>query len=203
LEILFKKYGLYESFISTVDVIKNISTTEDLFKLMEKDIPSLFYRDMNGNNLLLAYVTPTMNVWEGNNIKTFFESVKDYRVYGYTALFYKVIDELFHSTMWVFGLVLLVELIIIYIDFRNFRKSFYVISLTILNTVSAFGISYLVGIKSNFITFIILPMFLGMALDSLVEFTHSVEYGRESILKTEKAIIVCILTTVVSLQVSS
>ena len=198
LEILFKKYGLYESFISTVDVIKNISTTEDLFKLMEKDIPSLFYRDMNGNNLLLAYVTPTMNVWEGNNIKTFFESVKDYRVYGYTALFYKVIDELFHSTMWVFGLVLLVELIIIYIDFRNFRKSFYVISLTILNTVSAFGISYLVGIKSNFITFIILPMFLGMALDSLVEFTHSVEYGRESILKTEKAIIVCILTTVAS-----
>jgi len=165
---------------------------------MEKDIPSLFYRDMNGNNLLLAYVTPTMNVWEGNNIKTFFGSVKDYRVYGYTALFYKVIDELFHSTMWVFGLVLLVELIIIYIDFRNFRKSFYVISLTILNTVSAFGISYLVGIKSNFITFIILPMFLGMALDSLVEFTHSVEYGRESILKTEKAIIVCILTTVAS-----
>lgn len=198
LEILFKKYGLYESFVSTVDVIKDISTTEDLFNLMEKDIPSLFYRDINGNNLLLAYVTPTMNVWEGNNIKTFFESVKDYRVYGYTELFYRVIDELFHSTVWVFGLVLLVELIIIYIDFKNFRKSFYVMLLTILNTLSAFGISYLVGIKSTFITFIILPMFLGMALDSLVEFTHSVKYGRESILKTEKAIIICILTTVVA-----
>jgi len=42
LEILFKKYGLYESFISTVDVIKNISTTEDLFKLMEKTYQVFF-----------------------------------------------------------------------------------------------------------------------------------------------------------------
>lgn len=71
LEILFKKYGLYESFVSTVDVIENISTTEDLFRLMEKDIPSLFYKDINGENLLLAYVTPVMDVWQGNNFKTF------------------------------------------------------------------------------------------------------------------------------------
>jgi len=198
LEILFKKYGLYESFVSTVDVIENISTTEDLFRLMEKDIPSLFYKDINGENLLLAYVTPVMDVWQGNNFKTFFEAVKDCRVYGYTALFYKIIDELLGSIIWVFGLVFLVELIILYIDFKNTRRSLLILLLTILNTVTAFGISYLVGIKATFITFIILPIFLGIGIDSLVELAHSVEYGRESILKTEKAIILCILTTIAS-----
>ncbi|ABS61530.1 efflux RND transporter permease subunit [Fervidobacterium nodosum] len=198
LEVIFKKYGLYESFVSTVDVIKNISTTQDLFNLMEKDIPSLFYKDINGNRYLLAYVTPSINIWEGNNIKKFFNSVGNYKVYGYTALFYNIIEELINSTIWVFVLVFIVELIILYIDFKNFKRSIAIIVLTVLNTLSAFGISYLVGIKTTFITFIVLPIFLGIGVDSLVEIDHSIKFGRESIIKTEKAIIMSILTTVVS-----
>jgi len=57
-------------------VIRNISSTEDLFKLMEKDIPSLFYEDIHGKKYLLAFVTPAIEIWAGNNIKTFFESIK-------------------------------------------------------------------------------------------------------------------------------
>jgi len=198
LEVLFKKYGLYESFVSTVDVIKNISTTEDLFKLMEKDIPSLFYQDINGKKNLLAYITPSVNIWEGNNFKNFFESLSGYKVYGYAVLFYKIITELINSTIWVFGIVFLIELIVLYIDFRKFRKASMILLLTALNTLAAFGISYLVGIKTTFITFIVLPIFLGIGVDSLVELDHSVKYGRESIIKTEKAVIMSILTTVAS-----
>ncbi|WP_448375183.1 efflux RND transporter permease subunit [Fervidobacterium sp.] len=198
LEVLFKKYGLYESFVSTVDVIKNITTTEDLFKLMEKDIPSLFYQDINGKKNLLAYITPSVNIWEGNNFKNFFESLSGYKVYGYAVLFYKIITELIHSTIWVFGIVFLIELIVLYTDFRRFRKASMILLLTTLNTLAAFGISYLVGIKTTFITFIVLPIFLGIGVDSLVELDHSVKYGRESIIKTEKAVIMSILTTVAS-----
>lgn len=198
LEVLFKKYGLYESFVSTVDVIKNISTTEDLFKLMERDIPSLFYKDINGKKYLLAYVTPAYNIWDGNNFKKFFESVKEYRVYGYAALFYNIITELIESTIWVFGIVFLIELIVLYVDFRKFRKAWNILLLTVLNTLAAFGISYIIGIKTTFITFIVLPIFLGIGVDSLVELEHSVSYGRESVIKTEKAIIMSILTTVAS-----
>ena len=198
LEVLFKKYGLYESFVSTVDVIKNISTTEDLFKLMERDIPSLFYKDINGKKYLLAYVTPAYNIWDGNNFKKFFESVKEYRVYGYAALFYNIITELIESTIWVFGIVFLIELIVLYVDFRKFRKAWNILLLTVLNTLAAFGISYIIGIKTTFITFIVLPIFLGIGVDSLVELEHSVSYGKESVIKTEKAIIMSILTTVAS-----
>jgi predicted RND superfamily exporter protein len=198
LEVLFKKYGLYESFVSTVDVIKNISTTEDLFKLMERDIPSLFYKDINGKKYLLAYVTPAYNIWDGNNFKKFFESVKEYRVYGYAALFYNIITELIESTIWVFGIVFLIELIVLYVDFRKFRKAWNILLLTVLNTLAAFGLSYIIGIKTTFITFIVLPIFLGIGVDSLVELEHSVSYGKESIIKTEKAIIMSILTTVAS-----
>jgi len=198
LEVLFKKYGLYESFVSTVDVIKNISTTEDLFKLMERDIPSLFYKDINDKKYLLAYVTPAYNIWDGNNFKKFFESVKEYRVYGYAALFYNIITELIESTIWVFGIVFLIELIVLYVDFRKFRKAWNILLLTVLNTLAAFGISYIIGIKTTFITFIVLPIFLGIGVDSLVELEHSVSYGKESVIKTEKAIIMSILTTVAS-----
>uniref|UniRef100_A0A7V4NE51 RND transporter n=1 Tax=Fervidobacterium pennivorans TaxID=93466 RepID=A0A7V4NE51_FERPE len=201
LEILFRKYGLYESFVSTVDVIRNISSTEDLFKLMEKDIPSLFYEDIHGKKYLLAFVTPAIEIWKGNNIKTFFESIKkigNIRTYGYTTLFYGIIEELLISTTWVFGIVFLIEFIILYIDFRNVRKSWNIIFLTTLNTLAAFGISYLVGIKTTFITFIVLPIFLGIGVDSLVELDHSIRYGKESIIKTEKAVIMSVLTTVAS-----
>ncbi|MFN3691450.1 MAG: RND transporter, partial [Fervidobacterium sp.] len=198
LEIIFKKYGLYESFVSTVDVIKNISSTEDLFKLMEKDIPSLFYKDIHGKRYLLAYVTPTKNIWENNYVKEFFNELREYKVYGYNILFYKIVDELLISTSWVFILVIIVEFIILYIDFRSFRKSWYILFLTSLNVLAAFGISYLVGIKTTFITLIVLPIFLGIGVDSLVELDHSVRYGRESIIKTEKAVILSILTTVIS-----
>jgi len=198
LEILFKKYGLYESFVSTVDVIKNISTTEDLFKLMEKDIPSLFYKDIHGKTYLLAYITPTMDVWANNNIKKFFQSVQEYKVYGYTALFYNIIEELINSTIWVFGFVFIVEFLVLFIDFRSFKKAWNILLLTSLNTLAAFGISYLVGIKTTFITFIVLPIFLGIGVDSLVELDHSVKFGKESIIKTEKAVIMSILTTVTS-----
>ncbi|MFN6991825.1 MAG: hypothetical protein ACK4MM_03770, partial [Fervidobacterium sp.] len=54
------------------------------------------------------------------------------------------------------------------------------------------------GIKTTFITLIVLPIFLGIGVDSLVELDHSVRYGRESIIKTEKAVILSILTTVIS-----
>jgi len=182
-------------------VIKNISSTEDLFKLMEKDIPSLFYEDIHGKKYLLAFVTPAIEIWAGNNIKTFFESIKkigNIRTYGYTTLFYGIIEELLISTIWVFGIVFLIEFIILYIDFRNVRKSWNIISLTTLNTLAAFGISYLVGIKTTFITFIVLPIFLGIGVDSLVELDHSIRYGKESVIKTEKAVIMSVLTTVAS-----
>ncbi|MEN3042310.1 MAG: MMPL family transporter, partial [Fervidobacterium sp.] len=198
LEIIFKKYGLYESFVSTIDVIKNISTTQDLFKLMEKDIPSLFYKDISGKTYLLAYVTPAIDIWADNNVKKFFESLRGYKVYGYTALFYNIIEELIASTLWVFGLVFIVEFLVLFIDFKSFKKAWYILLLTSLNTLAAFGISYLVGIKTTFITFIVLPIFLGIGVDSLVELDHSVKFGRESIIKTEKAVIMSILTTVTS-----
>lgn len=198
LEIIFKKYGLYESFVSTVDVIKNITSTEDLFKLMEKDIPSLFYKDINGKRYLLSYVTPTKNIWENNYVKQFFNELKEYRVYGYNILFYNIVEELLLSTSWVFILVLIVEFIILYIDFRSFRKAWRILFLTSLNVLAAFGVSYLVGIETTFITLIVLPIFLGIGVDSLVELDHSVKYGRESIIKTEKAVILSILTTVIS-----
>lgn len=198
LEVLFKKHGLYESFVSTVDVIKNISNLEDLFKIMEKDIPSLFYTDITGKRLLLAYVTPSVNIWEGNNIRIFFDSMKDYKVYGYSVLFYNIINELLMSTILVFGLVLIIEIIVLYMDFKNFGKALNIIVLTMLNAVAALGISYIVGIKTTFITFLTLPIFLGIGVDSLVELDHSVKYGKESIIKTEKAVIMSILTTVSS-----
>lgn len=200
LELIFRKYGLYESFVSTLDVLKNVSTTEDLFRIMEKDIPSLFYKSLNGKNYLLAYVSVPFDLWQPDNFKRFFDSMKASKIktYGYAALFYEVITELIHSTTLVLGFVFVVEFLVLLLDFKKFRKAFLILILTVLNGLAAFGFTYLLGIRANFITFIVLPIFLGIGVDSLVELEHSVRYGRESVLKTEKAIIICIMTTVAS-----
>lgn len=200
LELIFRKYGLYESFVSTLDVLKNVSTTEDLFRIMEKDIPSLFYKSLDGKNYLLAYVSVPFDLWQPDNFKHFFDSMKDLKIktYGYAALFYEVITELIHSTVLVLGFVFVVEFLVLLLDFKKFRKAFLILILTVLNGLAAFGFTYLLGIRANFITFIVLPIFLGIGVDSLVELEHSVRYGRESVLKTEKAIIICIMTTVAS-----
>ncbi|ODN31191.1 RND transporter [Fervidobacterium thailandense] len=200
LELIFRKYGLYESFVSTLDVLKNVTTTEDLFKIMEKDIPSLFYKSIDGKNYLLAYVSLPFDLWQADNFKRFFDSMKalNIRTYGYSALFYEVINELVRSTVLVLGFVFIVELLVLLLDFKKFGKAFTILVLTVLNGLAAFGFTYLLGIRANFITFIVLPIFLGIGVDSLVELEHSVKYGRESIIKTEKAIIICITTTVAS-----
>lgn len=200
LELIFKKYGLYESFVSTLDVLKNVTTTQDLFKLMERDIPSLFYTSVDGQQYLLAYVSTDYNLWSPEKFKWFFEKMRDYnvRVYGYSALFYNVIDELLKSTTWVFLFVFLAEFIVLLLDFKKVSSVAGILTLTTLNALAAFGISLLAGIRANFITFIVLPIFLGIGVDSLVELRHSVKYGRESVLKTEKAIVMCVLTTVAS-----
>ncbi len=201
LEILFKKHNLYDSFVSTVDIIKEINTLEDFYDRLEKEVPTLFYNSKDGKKYFLAYTTPTIDLWINNGFKDFFQKANkfgSFKFYGSAYLFYALMKELIFSIAVVMILVLLTELVVLGFDLKNFKISFLIIFLVILNTLSAFGFGYLFGIKMTFITLILFPIFLGIGVDGMVYLTHSATHGKESLYKTEKAILLSSTTTALS-----
>ncbi len=201
LEILFKKHELYDSFVSTVELIKEINTLDDFYDRLEKEIPALFYNSNDGKKYFLAYITPVIDLWTNNGFKIFFEkanSIGEHKFYGSAYLFFNLMKELIYSISIVMILVLLIESVILGFDLKNFKLSFLIIFLVILNTLSAFGFGYIFGIKMNFITLILFPIFLGIGVDGMVYLTHSATHGKESLYKTEKAILLSSTTTALS-----
>ncbi|ANQ53334.1 RND transporter [Thermosipho sp. 1063] len=200
LDIVFKKYGLYNSLIETLGLLQSAKTFEDVVSSIEKDIPALFFYDTNGNRYFLLYAKEKLNLWENNNLKKIFDNeLKSEKVFGYPALFYKVMVYLVDSTKNAVYFVFLAIIFTLFVDQKSLKKSLKITFYVILSILSTIGIGYLIfKIELTFLNLLIIPIFLGIGVDSMVHLSHSVFYGKESIMKTEKAVTVSVLTTVIA-----
>ncbi|ABR30095.1 RND transporter [Thermosipho melanesiensis] len=200
LDIIFKKYGLYNSLIETLSLLQSAKTFEDVIASIEKDMPSLFFYDSDGKRYYLLYAKEKIGLWTNNNLKKIFdEELKGERVFGYPALFYKVMVYLINSTTKAVYFVFMAIVLTLLIDQRSFKRSLQISFLVILSILSTIGIGYFVlKINLTFLNLLIVPIFLGIGVDSMVHLAHSIKHGRESIMKTEKAVTVSVLTTMMA-----
>jgi len=200
LVVIFQKYSLYDSLIETLKMLRNTKTFDDVLSNLEKDIPSLFFTDLQGERYYLIYAKESINLWKNNNLKIIYGNVlKNYPVFGYPALFYKVMNYLVASVSKAVYFVFASILIILVIDQKNIFKALKILFLVILAILSTIGTGYIAfGIDLTFLNLLIIPIFLGMGVDSMVHLSHSVKYGKESIVKTEKAVTVSVLTTIMA-----
>ncbi|MBO8160955.1 MAG: MMPL family transporter [Thermosipho sp. (in: Bacteria)] len=200
LVLIFKKYKLYDSLIETLSILRTTKTFEDVLVNLEKDIPILFFNDLEGNKYFLIYAKERVNLWRNNNLKVIYGNIlKDYKVFGYPALFYKVMEYLILSVSKAVYFVFAAILIILIIDQRSLFKAFKISIFVVLSITATVGLGYYVfNIDLTFLNLLIVPIFLGMGVDSMVHLSHSIKYGRESIVKTEKAVTVSVMTTIMA-----
>ncbi|QTA38847.1 MMPL family transporter [Thermosipho ferrireducens] len=200
LDIVFRKYKLYDSLIETLTLLRNAKTFEDIFVSLEKDIPTLFFYDTKGNRYFLIYAKETVPLWENNGLQLIYGDVlKNYKVFGYPALFYKVMKYLINSTIKAAYFVIVAILIVLMIDQLNLIKGIKITFYVFLTIASAIGLGYFVfNIELTFLNLLIIPIFMGIGVDSMIHLSHSIKYGRESIVKTEKAVTVSNLTTIIA-----
>ncbi|SHH30648.1 efflux RND transporter permease subunit [Thermosipho atlanticus] len=200
LVVIFQKYKLYNSLIETLKMLRTTKTFEDVLTNIEKDIPLLFFNDLEGNKYFLIYAKENIDLWIDNNLKLIYgEVLKNYTVFGYPALFYKVMRYLVASVSKAVYFVFAAILLILMIDQRNIFKAFKISFLVILSILATIGLGYFgYNIDLTFLNLLIVPIFLGMGVDSMVHLSHSIRYGRESVIKTEKAVTVSIFTTIMA-----
>ena len=200
LVVIFQKYRLYDSLIETLKMLRNTRTFDDVLSNLEKDIPLLFFTDLQGNKYFLIYAKEKVNLWKNNNLKVIYGDIlKNYTVFGYPALFYKVMKYLISSVSKAVYFVFASILIILIIDQKRIFKALKISFLVILSILSTIGFGYVVfNIDLTFLNLLVVPIFLGMGVDSMVHLSHSIKYGRESIVKTEKAVTVSVLTTIMA-----
>ncbi|MBZ4650236.1 MMPL family transporter [Thermosipho sp. (in: thermotogales)] len=200
LDVVFKKYGLYNSLLETLSLLRTAKTYDDVISSIEKDIPALFFYDTNNTRYYLLYAKEKVSLWRDNNLKKIFdEELKGKKVFGYPALFYKVMVYLVNSTSKAVYFVFLAIIITLLIDLRSFLKSLKVTFYVVLSILATIGIGYVaLKIDLTFLNLLIIPIFLGIGVDSMVHLSHSILHGRDSIMKTEKAVTISVLTTIIA-----
>ena len=200
LSAIFRKVGMYQQIIEMLRVVRESRNFEAVVAELERDLPMFFYKSSSGKSYYLVYASPKFDLYVNNNIKTVFEylSSRGYRTFGYPSLFYNVMRDI-REYVWKAGfLIVLTVLVIILVSIRKFFLSLLTIALVIAATTATLGLVKFWNIHVSFMTLMIIPILVGIGIDGMVHVFHSAFHNSKNILKTEKAVSLSTLTTVLA-----
>ncbi len=197
LSTIFRRVGIYKETLEMLEVIKNSNSPEDVLKELEKDVPFLFYNSGN-QRYLLIYVNPVNDLYVNNNIKKVLDSLKNYRLFGYPIIFYRAMESTRDFILKSSLIVFLTIFMLLIMDMKSLKIPLVSMSLVALSTLTSLGISYFNGIRVSFMTLLIIPILVGIGVDGMIHIFHSVRKSREVLLRTEKAVTLSILTTIIA-----
>lgn len=197
LSTIFRKVGIYKETLEMLEVIKTSNFPEDVLKELEKDIPFLFY-DSGNQKYLLIYVNPADNLYVNNNIKKIINSLSKYKLYGYPVVFYKAMESAKDFILKSSLIVFLTIFVLLMLDMKSIRIPLISVFFVILSALISLGVAYLNDIRVSFMTLLMVPILVGIGVDSMIHIFHSVKANKEVLLRTEKAIILSILTTIIA-----
>jgi len=144
---------------------------------------------------------------DGRNAMKFADEVRHIKVgdrsyYATSAnlIFADVLDTMLQDSKRAIPLVLLAVILVLWIDFRSWRRVVIVSFPLAVGVVFMFGIMCLFGMRLNFYNMIVLPAILGLGVDYGVHFYHRyLENGpggvSEAMLHTGSAIFITATTT--------
>ncbi|MCD6450218.1 MAG: RND transporter, partial [Thermotogaceae bacterium] len=87
---------------------------------------------------------------------------------------------------------------ILIISVRKFYPSLQMVLITILGIITAFGVVSFMGIHVSFMTLLMVPIMIGIGIDGMIHIYHTVQTEKESIIQTEKAVSISLLTTIIA-----
>lgn len=133
---------------------------------------------------------PHLEFDDGRNARAFYEDIhefeidgKKYRSFSDSMVFAEVLNTMFADSKKVIFLTILFLLGVLYADFRSWKKVALAFGSVTWGVLGMIGIMYFFGMKFNFYNIIIVPLVLGMAVDSSVHLIHRYEeLGKKSVM---------------------
>ncbi|MEW5766520.1 MAG: MMPL family transporter [bacterium] len=158
----------------------------------------------------ISYIYPKTNLWNKLNAQHFAAAVRSIRLEGNreatstgkAVIFSDMMDIIKRDGAIAFTLTMLVVFLILWLDFKNLAAALLTLSPLLTGVVFMLGLMSLLGLQLNFMNLIVLPLILGIGVDSGVHIYHRYqEEGRGSIvltiMRTGRAIMAAVLTTMV------
>ncbi len=133
---------------------------------------------------------PHLELDDGRNAVAFHDDAQEVKVGGKTyyavsdaMIFADVLTTMFKDSRRVIILSILVLIIVIYLDFRNWQKSLLAFGSVFWGVMGMLALMALFEFKFNFYNMIIVPLVLGMAVDNSVHLIHRFdEFKRTSVM---------------------
>ena len=200
-----------------LEEVEKFKKTFNLKELSVEDLPQEvveMFKDVDGNQGLLAYVYPKADLWNGKELMKFSDMLRQVdlpngevvRASGQPVILADLLNTVVKEgpkvTLASFSLVL----ILVWLNFRNRRVVAAVLSSLVLGVLWLLGCMGIVNIKLNFLNFVALPITFGVGVDYAVNiYQRYRQDGIGSIHKvianTGGAVILCSLTTIIGYSV--
>lgn len=150
------------------------------------------FADLEGNIGRFVYVFPSIELMQGKHFFRFVEEVKSFRcpqcsddisISGEAFIFATILDSAFDEGRWIFPIAFLCVLLILSINFRmKWRGVLFSILPSIVGILWMLGVMYLLAIKFTLMNLIVLPIIIGIGIDSSIHiYNRYLENGRNSI----------------------
>lgn len=168
-----------------IDELKAELKTVQTFSL--KDIPDEILKNFEGKketpgSLLLIFAKPEIELDNGLNAISFAEEIGELKVRGKTyhpssssIVFANVLKALFKDSQTILWSAFLGVMLFVYVDFRNFKKTFLVMFSILSGVVWVMGLMYLFDLKLNMYNMVIIPAIMGMSIDNSIHIYHRYE----------------------------
>ncbi len=198
---ILRRIGIYKQTLEMLKLVKEANNFSMIINEMKKDLPMFFIKFRN-TLYFLAYAKSGVDLYSNNNLKRVYDylekNFKGYEFLGYPALLYKLMGDMRNviSKVIIFIGIMIISIILLStFSLSTTLKMGFVITLF---TVSTFGILYFMGIRASFMTLLVIPVMFGIGVDGMIHINHMMGHPRESLIKTEKAVSVSILTTAIA-----
>ncbi len=197
---VFKRVGMYGQILEMLSMVRNSKNMQDILNELKKDVPMFFY-EKDGKTKFVLYTDTAQDLYKQNRIKqvyNFFQK-NNVKSYGYPAILYNVMNDMRATVYWLSMFVSLGVFIMLMIDTRSLKMSLLILGSVIVSIVVAFGIGFLMGVHTTFMTLLLIPILVGTGVDGLIHMQHVSKIKEANGLsRTLKSVTFCTFTTVVA-----
>ena len=198
---ILRRIGIYKQTLEMIKLVRESSNFDMILNEMERDLP-MFFMKYGKDTYYLAYAKPSVDLYINNNLKIVYDNLKKnfrgYELLGYPAILYKLMGDMKNALSEVIFLIGGMIILIILLSTLSLRTTLNMLVVIVLFTVASFGILYFMDIRASFMTLLVIPIMFGIGVDGMIHLNHIVGHPRESLIKTEKAVSVSILTTAIA-----
>ncbi|GEM_PF-398053 len=181
--VLLKKLRAYDDMKAWLDLLVESPDfsgfSQRMFSstLLPKEASQFFTGELDGKMQLKMYIISSEDIWRENRLKVFLQELNqtEFSFFGYPVIYYRVMQQVISAITISILIASVIIGITVVLGLKNFSDSLFVISALGLTIVFFYGLSYLLGFHVNFMTFLALPLLMGIGIDGPVHLLHRIQ----------------------------